>query len=76
MTTTASIVTTLTARSQFVAATVAQRATALGLAAVVSLGLLASMGQLADQQHDSAQLAAAPSIPTQLVVITAKRVQA
>lgn len=44
-----------------------------GLAVVVSMGVLASIGQLADSGYDAALMAQADSAPTQVVVITAKR---
>ena len=49
------------------------RAAALGLAGLVSLALLGAVGQVADHQHDSAQLAQASSTPTQVVVVIGKR---
>ena len=66
----------MTTTTQFAASSATLRATAFGLAALVSLALLGGMGSLANQQHDAAQLAAAPSIPTQVVVISAKRLHA
>lgn len=44
-----------------------------GLAVVLTLGVLASIGQLADNGYDEALMAQADSAPTQVVVITAKR---
>lgn len=44
-----------------------------GLAVVLTLGVLASIGQLADSGYDEALMAQADSAPTQVVVITAKR---
>lgn len=49
------------------------RAAALGLAGLVSLALLAAVGQVADEQHDSALLAQASQVPTQVVVVVGKR---
>lgn len=44
-----------------------------GLAIVVTLAVLASIGQLADSGYDDALMAQTGSAPTQVVVITAKR---
>jgi hypothetical protein len=58
----------------FVAQQTAARRVAAGLALVLTLGLLAGLDHVADQQYDSALLAQALDTPaTQVVVITAKR---
>jgi len=50
------------------------RSLAAGLALVLTLGLVASLNQVADRQYDAALMAdAANNVPTQLVVITATR---
>lgn len=49
------------------------RAAALGLAVLTSLTLLAGVSFTADQSHAAAELAQAPQIPTQVVVVIGKR---
>ena len=60
-----------TARNEF--STSRARAAAFGLAAVVTLVLLAGMGRIADRQLDDVLLAQARSLPTQVVVVTGQR---
>jgi hypothetical protein len=49
------------------------RRTAAGIALVMALGLMAALGQVADGQYDEALMAQADDAPTQVVVVTAKR---
>jgi hypothetical protein len=52
---------------------VRSRATAFGMALVVTLAVLAGLGGIADQQVDAALLAQARTSATQVVVITGHR---
>ena len=53
----------------------AVRRLAAALAVVVSFGVVAAMGEIADQSYDGLLMAQADAMPTQVVVITAKRPQ-
>jgi hypothetical protein len=53
--------------------TTARQITALGLAAFATLAVLGSIDRLATEPSPQAQLAAASQAPTQVVVITGKR---
>lgn len=64
---------TTTARRHPVIASAALRAATLGLAIVVSLGLLGGMSRLADNQHDDVLLAQAKASATQVVTVTGHR---
>lgn len=65
---------TTAATPRFAANETRARSFAAGLALVLTLGLLASLDQVADRQYDAALMAdAASNVPTQLVVITATR---
>jgi hypothetical protein len=57
----------------FVASTRTARATAAGLAAVVTLSLLLSVGGTANQQYEDVLQAASATVPDQVVVITGTR---
>lgn len=61
---------------RFAAHESAARRVAAGLALVLSLGLMAGLDQVADRQYDQAWLAQADDVPTQVVVVSAKRLQA
>lgn len=61
---------------RFAAQQTAARRVAAGLALVLTLGLMAGLDQVADRQYDDALMAQADAAPTQVVVITAKRLQA
>jgi hypothetical protein len=52
------------------------RRAAAGLALVLTLGLMAGLDHVADRQYDEALMAQADEAPTQVVVITAKRLSA
>lgn len=55
----------------------AVRRIAAALAVVVTLGLVSGMGALADREYDDALMAyMADSQPTQVVVVTARRLHA
>jgi len=64
---------TTTQVTPFTTSSAAARSSFFALAAVVTLSLLASVGGLADHQYDSALVAQANSVPTQVVVVTAQR---
>lgn len=61
---------------RFAAHESAARRVAAGLAMVLSLGLMVGLDQVADRQYDQAWLAQADDVPTQVVVISAKRLHA
>ncbi|WP_374567307.1 hypothetical protein [Ideonella sp.] len=61
---------------RFAAQQTAARRVAAGLALVLTLGLMAGLDHVADRQYDDALMAQADNAPTQVVVITAKRLQA
>ena len=61
------------AQPRFAAEETAVRRLAAGLALVLTMGLVAAMGQLADRQYDSALMAQADEAPTQVVVVHATR---
>jgi hypothetical protein len=46
------------------------------LAVVVTFGVVASVGEIADRSYDGLLMAQADAMPTQVVVITAKRPRA
>ena len=46
---------------------------AAGFALVLTLGLVAALGQMADRQYDDALMAQADEAPTQVVVIKSTR---
>jgi hypothetical protein len=60
---------------RFAAQETTVRRMAAGLALVLTLGLAAGLDQVADRQYDAALMAQADDAPTQVVVITAKRLQ-
>lgn len=63
-----------TTTAAFNASTTTARAGFLSLAAAITLGLLASVGGLADQRYDDALMAqASQSAPMQVVVVTGQR---
>jgi hypothetical protein len=65
---------TTTATPRFAANETRARSFAAGLALVLTLGLLASLDQVADRQYDAALMAnSASDLPTQVVVVTASR---
>lgn len=64
---------TATAAARFETTSAAQRASAFGLAAVVTLSVLFSLDRTADHHYDDALLAQADSAPTQVVVVTGQR---
>jgi hypothetical protein len=43
---------------------------------VMSLGLIGSIGEMADRHYDNVLMAQADAMPTHVVVVTAKRIQA
>lgn len=52
------------------------RRAAAGVAFVMALSLMAALGQVADGQYDDALMAQADEAPTQVVVVSAKRLPA
>lgn len=52
------------------------RRAAAGVALVMALSVLAAVGQVADGQYDDALMAQADDAPTQVVVVSAKRLPA
>jgi hypothetical protein len=52
------------------------RRVAAALAVVMSLGLIGSIGEMADRNYDHLLMAQADAMPTHVVVVTAKRIQA
>jgi hypothetical protein len=52
------------------------RRVAAALAVVMSLGLIGSIGEMADRHYDNVLMAQADAMPTHVVVVTAKRIQA
>ncbi|HEX5686993.1 MAG TPA: hypothetical protein VFY73_23520 [Ideonella sp.] len=66
----------MTTAPRLVAHQTAARRVAAGLALVLTLGLMAGLDQVADRQYDNALMAQADEVPTQVVVITAKRLSA
>lgn len=52
------------------------RRVAAALAVVVSLGLIGSIGELAERQYDNALMAQADTTPIHVFVVTAKKAQA
>jgi hypothetical protein len=54
----------------------AVRRLAAALAVVVTFGVVASVGEIADRSYDGLLMAQADAMPTQVVVITAKRPRA
>ncbi len=61
------------ATPRFAAQETAVRRLAAGLALVLTLGLVAALGQLADRQYDDALMAQADAAPTQVVVVHSTR---
>ncbi|WP_374569390.1 hypothetical protein [Ideonella sp.] len=61
------------ATPRFAAQETAARRLAAGFALVLTLGLVAALGQLADRQYDDALMAQADSAPTQVVVVHSTR---
>ena len=52
------------------------RRAAAGVALVMALSVMAALGQVADGQYDDALMAQADDAPTQVVVVSAKRLPA
>lgn len=63
------------AQPRFAAEETTVRRLAAGLALVLTMGLVAAMGQLADRQYDDALMAQADDAPTQVVVVHATRLR-
>lgn len=61
------------ATPRFAAEETAVRRLAAGFALVLTLGLVAAMGQMADRQYDDALMAQADQAPTQVVVVHSTR---
>lgn len=59
---------------RFAAHETAVRRVAAGLAIVLTLGLLTALDKEADRQYDDAWMSQADDAPTQVVVVTGKRV--
>lgn len=66
----------MTTAFQFAKHETTVRRMAAALAVVVSLGLISSIGEMADRQYDNALMAQADAMPTHVVVVTAKRMEA
>jgi hypothetical protein len=67
---------TTTRRFRFSSQETQVRRTAAGVALVMAMSVLAALGQVADGQYDDALMAHADEVPTQVVVVSAKRLPA